>query len=328
MEGECYGDRVMSSARAHPNIALVKYWGKRDPALNLPAVGSISVTLSGMHTETNVAFDPDAAADTFTLDGAGNPAEAQRVSRFLDLVRERASIDTHAHVTSCNNFPTAAGLASSASGFAALALAATRAAGLSLGDAELSALARRGSGSAPRSMFGGFAEMAAGRAADGSDAVAHQLHDESHWPLEIRVAVTTSGRKSVSSTEAMQSSACTSPFYPAWVNGNAADLDEARAAIAARDFERLARVSEASCLRMHAVALSSDPGLLFWNDATVRVIHAVRDARDKGTAVFFTIDAGPQVKVFAEPGVSMRLDDIDGVERVIEAGVGPGAHVL
>jgi diphosphomevalonate decarboxylase len=120
----------------------------------------------------------------------------------------------------------------------------------------------------------------------------------------------------------------TSPFYPAWVAGNGGDLEAARAAIAARDFERLARVAEASCLRMHAVALASDPGLLFWNPATVRIVHAVREARAAGTPAFFTIDAGPQVKVFSEPGTSLELADIEGVERVFEVGVGPGAAIL
>ncbi len=316
------------TARAHPNIALVKYWGKRDPVLNLPAVGSISVTLSDMETETEVTLDPSAEADRFTLDGASAPAEAARVGRFLDRVRERAGIETHACVSSRNNFPTAAGLASSASGFAALTVAATRAAGLALDDRELSVLARLGSGSAPRSLFGGFVEMSAGRSTSGADAVARQLHPPRHWPLTVRVAITASGRKQVGSTEAMQLSERTSPFYGAWVERNAADLDEARAAIAHRDLERLARVTEASCLSMHAVALSSEPGLLFWNGTTVRVIHEVRAARARGLPVFFTIDAGPQVKVFSEAGTSFALEQVHGVEQVIEVGVGPGAEVV
>ena len=204
------------TARAGTNIALVKYWGKRDAALNLPAAGSLSLTLANLGSETTVRF----AGDAGTSDGrdrvlfAGAPAEAKfaaRVQRFLDLVRTRAGLRLPAEVATTNTVPTAAGLASSAAGFAALALAASRAAGLRLSPAELSELSRRGSGSAARSIFGGFAEMSAGTRTDGADAVAHGLLDEQSWDVRLCVAITAEGEKAVGSTAAMDRTALTSP---------------------------------------------------------------------------------------------------------------------
>ena len=195
-----------ATARACANIALVKYWGKRPGPFNLPAAGSLSLTLDALVTTTQVAFDPDLAGDELVLDGASaRPGELARTSEFLDLVRGAAGIATHARVISRNEFPTASGLASSASGFAALALAATRAAGLELPAPELSALARIGSGSAARSIFGGFVEMARGERADGRDAVAAPLglrEDEPPWDLRLVVAITAAGEKAEGSTSA------------------------------------------------------------------------------------------------------------------------------
>jgi diphosphomevalonate decarboxylase len=321
-----------SRARAHTNIALVKYWGKRVAELNLPAVGSISVTLADLFTETSVVFVDDSERDTFELNGEVVCEERPRIERFLDRVRQRAGITAHARVSSSNNFPTAAGLASSASGFAALTLAATRAAGMRLPAAELSVLARLGSGSAPRSLYGGFSRMSAGTRDDGVDAIAQPLFDESHWPLAVLIAIVSSQRKPIGSREAMELSACSSPYYAAWIDGAEADLRTAEAAIAARDIESLAAVAEFNCLKMHAVATTSRPGVLFWSGATVDIIHAVRSARAAGTPAFFTIDAGPQVKVFCEPHHADRLadvlDSVGGVRQVIRTTIGPAAHVL
>ena len=198
---------------------------------------------------------------------------------FLDRVRARAGIATRAEVATENSVPTASGLASSASGFAALALAASRAAGLQLSQSELSELARLGSGSAARSIFGGFVEMARGERADGRDAVASPLalrDDGPPWDLRLVVAITAAGEKAEGSTSAMDRTARTSPFFPAWVASVPADLAEARAAIAAHDLARLGAVAERSALRMHATALAADPAIVYWNGATVAAIHATR----------------------------------------------------
>ena len=318
--------------QAQPNIALVKYWGKRDEVLNLPAVGSLSITLNRLWTRTGVRFVPGQSGDRVRLNGRSDDVAARRVSAFLDLLRQRAGIDWGAEVDSHNNFPTAAGLASSASGFAALALAAACSLGLGLEPKELSALARRGSGSAARSVFGGFVEWAHGQRADGEDSIARPLRGCDHWPLRVVVAVTSTVSKAIGSTQGMRRTAATSPYHRAWIDTQETDLDAARIAIMARDFEALAAVSEHSCLKMHALAMAATPGLLYWNGATLEAIHAIRSLRDNGVPVFFTVDAGPQVKAVCLPeaaeAVAIALGAITGVLDVIECGLGEGAHVL
>lgn len=321
---------MTAAARAHSNIALVKYWGKRDAALNLPAVGSISVTLDALFTDTRVRFDPALGADTCRLDD--EPADSTRISRFLDLVRTRAGIEQRAVVVTHNNFPTGAGLASSASGFAALAVAACAAAGLQLNTRELSLLARQGSGSAARSIFGGYAEMRRGHAADGGDAYAQSLLEADTWPLAVIVAVTHQRAKAVDSPSAMTGTAASSPFYPAWVDGADADLGAMREAIAARDFHALGTLAEHSSLKMHALMLSSRPALIYWNPATLAAIQAIHGLRADGVPVYCTIDAGPQVKALCPPEhsntVAEALAAVPGVESVLPTGLGRGAHLL
>jgi diphosphomevalonate decarboxylase len=322
------------TARAGTNIALVKYWGKRDKILNLPATGSLSLTLDQLGSETCVRFGAlPGGNDRVSLNGA--PADerfTRRVSGFLDLVRARAGVRLPAEVSTTNTVPTAAGLASSASGFAALALAASRAAGLELSPAELSALARRGSGSAARSIFGGFAEMTAGAALDGADAFAHQLLGPEAWDLRLVVALTTRAQKPIGSTEAMERTAATSPYYASWVTSTERDLPEARAAVEGRDLAKLGAVAERSALRMHACALSAEPPIIYWNPTTLAAMRAVLDLRATGTAAYFTIDAGPHVKVLGAaadaPAIEAALRQIPGVESTIIAAPGPAAQVI
>lgn len=321
-----------ASAQAQPNIALIKYWGKRDEALNLPAVGSLSITLDHLRTQTTLRFVPGQRGDRIVLNGKDDVRDAARISRFLDLLRRQRAVDWGAHVVSDNNFPTAAGLASSASGFAALALAAAAALDLPCTPSELSALARRGSGSAARSIFGGFVEWAHGMAADGADSIAHALYPPEHWPLRVVIAITSTSAKAVGSTEGMRRTARTSPFQPVWIDSQKADLEAARQAIHARDFEALAEISEHSCLKMHALAMAARPGLVYWNGATLDALHAVRSLRGQGVPVFFTIDAGPQLKAVCLPDAAARVADtlrsIPGVLEVLECGLGGGARVI
>ena len=241
---------------AHPNIALVKYWGKRDHALNLPAAGSLSLTLGPVRTETTLQWG--AEADSFTLDGVPQgPKETAKIGQFLDLVRGERPELGGAIVTSDNDFPTAAGLASSSSGFAALAVAATAAAGIEIDDPALSVLARRGSGSAARSVFGGVVRMHGGERADGTDAHAEQVFGPDHWDLAMLLAVTVEGPKKVSSRDGMNLTQETSPYFDAWVATVEPAVLQAMDAIDARDFERLAGIAEASALQMHASAIAS-----------------------------------------------------------------------
>lgn len=324
---------MKATATAHPNIALVKYWGKRDDELNLPATGSISLTLEGLSTTTTVDFDDRLDCDVVALDGEpldhGRPY--RRVVAFLDLVRKAAGIDRFARVETANDFPTASGLASSASGFAALATASAAAAGLDWSRPRLSALARRGSGSAARSLFGGFAEMYPGTRSDGRDAHAVEIADADHWQLRCLIALTTGKQKSVGSTPGMQRTRDTSPYFPAWCDTVDGDLRAAREAIEHRDFEQLGTVAERSCLRMHASALSADPGVLYWNGTTVELMHRIRAFRTRGVECFFTIDAGPHVKVFCTVDHLQRLRSMlqkfDGVSKVLCARPGRGARL-
>lgn len=321
-----------ATAIAQPNIALVKYWGKRDAALNLPAAGSLSITLDTLCTRTTLAFDAALTADDVVLNGVHDAAQARKASAFLDLFRARAGVTLRARVESTNNFPTGAGLASSASGFAALAVAADHALGLGLDRPTLSALARRGSGSAARSIFGGFVAMAAGERTDGEDAFATPVLDAAAWPLEVVVAITTRAAKAISSRIGMEASQHTSPYYAAWLKTVPVDLDAARTAIAARDFAHLARVAEASCMAMHAVMLATRPALIYWNGATVECLQCIRALQAEGVGVFFTIDAGPQVKAVCLPAdaprVAAALHDVAGVQQVMRSRLGAGARVV
>ena len=323
---------LQATALAQPNIALVKYWGKRDAALNLPAAGSLSITLDALHTRTRVRFDDALAADDISLNGERDEAQSRKIGAFLDLFRTRTGTTARAHVESGNDFPTGAGLASSASGFAALTVAVDRALGLGLDARELSMLARRGSGSAARSIFGGFVEMAAGARDDGEDAFATPLLDAAAWPLKVVVAITTREKKTISSRVGMDRTRDTSPFYRDWLATVPGDLATARDAVQTRDFEKLGAVSEASCMAMHAVMLATRPALIYWNAATLDCIQCIRTLQAEGTGVFFTIDAGPQVKAVCLPDdatdVAEALRDVAGVQDVLVSGLGEGARIV
>jgi diphosphomevalonate decarboxylase len=318
--------RCAARAVAHSNIALAKYWGKADVARNLTAVPSLSLTLAGLRTITTVAFDRDLGADEGVLGGAplaGKPLT--RVQKLLDRVRALAGTRAFARVESTNDFPTASGLASSASGFAALALAATRAAGLTLSLEEVSALAREASASAARSLFGGFVALEAGAER------AERVCAGDYFPLAMVVAVTTAGEKSTGSTDGMQHTAATSPYYPAWVTDAPRVYARVRAALMARDFEALGVAAEQSALAMHASMLAADPAVIYFSPATLAVMHRVRELRRGGLPAFFTMDAGPHVKVLTLPERTQELEvelaAVPGVTRLIVTGPGPDASV-
>lgn len=321
-------DFTPATAVAHANIALIKYWGKRDKKLNLPAAGSISLTLDALQTETTVAFNHDLSSDYIELNGRIlTENEAGRIIRFLDMLAGPGR--AFASVKSMNNFPTAAGLASSASGFAALTLAAVKALNMHASPEELSRLARRGSGSAARSLFGGFVEMRRGNSDNGQQDYAVPLFDENHWDLRMLIAVTSDKQKETGSTEGMERTAATSPFYKSWVESQARDLDEMRAAIKYKDFEKVGTLTEHSCFKMHGLALSANPALLYWNSVSVEIIHAVKELRKQGTPAYITMDAGPQVKILCQPeavpSIRNTLETIKGIKSILECRPGPAA---
>lgn len=320
-------------ARARSNMALVKYWGKRDDALVLPFTGSLSMTLDALTTETEVIFTGATGADQLWLDGApAQSGEARRATALLDLIRAKQPGLGAAEMHSRNSFPTAGGLASSASGFAALSAAAAWAAGIEVTSEQLSVLARRASGSACRSVFGGFVEWVRGERADGEDSVARPVLPADAWDVAMAIAIVDTGRKEHSSRDAMKQSVLTSPFFGAWVETTQQDLNAARAAVRARDLEALGRIAERSFLKMHATAMTSDPPALFWKGPTLELIERVRKLRSEGIGAWATIDAGPHVAAFcagADVGrVAAALRLIPGVREVVETRPGPGVERL
>lgn len=319
---------MKATAQAQPNIALIKYWGKRDVARNLPAVDSLSITLDALWTRTTVDFDAQLVADEFSLNDQPRPAMLDRVSKCLDSIPGFVGQRPFARVQSKCNFPVAAGLASSASAFAALVVAASSAAGSKLDRQALARLAGQASGSAARSLYGGFVELTAGE-----DAIeVRQLAKPDEWSLRVVVAVTETGPKAVGSGEAMQRSAQTSPFYSHWIEQQAADLCIAREAVVNRDFQGLAAIAEHNCLKMHSVMWASRPPLVYWNSVTMACMQTVRTLQAAGHSVFFTIDAGPQLKAVclpeSEAAVIDALQNTPGVQDIMSGGLGAGAKIM
>ncbi len=315
-----------ATAVAHANIALAKYWGKADEKRNLAAVPSLSLTLDALTTRTEVAFDDSLTEDEVLLDGrSAREKEKKRVVAMLDGVRTLSGSSHRARVTSQNSFPTAAGLASSASGFAALALAATRAAGLALPIHEVSAMARAASVSAARSLYGGFVVLPA-RAEH-----AEPLASGAHFPLSMVVALTRAGEKEVGSTEGMLRTAATSPYYAAWVDAAPHLYERIRRAVLDGDLAMLGPAVEASALAMHASMFAADPPIVYFSPVTLAVMERVRELRAAGLPAFFTMDAGPHVKVLTSPeravDVAAALAAVQGVLQVIQCKPGSDARV-
>jgi diphosphomevalonate decarboxylase len=317
-------------AIAHPNIAFIKYWGNRDEYLRLPANGSISMNLAGLETRTSVTFSSLRLEDSLSING-GPTSEAalHRVSAFLDLVRQKAGINTCAEVTSESNFPLDAGIASSAAAFAALALAATKAAGIELNEAGLSHLARHGSGSACRSIPGGFVEWQMGTS--DVDSYAISIAPPEHWDLADCIAIVSSDPKSTGSTEG-QALAGTSPLQAMRLSDAPRRLEICRNAILQRDFAALAEVVELDSNMLHAVMMTSKPALFYWQPTTLTVMQAVRETRAKGLPVCYTIDAGPNVHVITEAAEAERtallLRSLPGVDEVRTADIGGPARLF
>lgn len=319
-----------ATATAHPNIALAKYWGKRPAETPLPAVPSLSLTLHGMSTTAEVAFSDEFTRDEVHLDGqVAQGAAAERVVAFIDEVRRRAGIKARARVTSKNDFPTAAGLASSASAFAALALAASKAAGLELSPSEVSDLARMGSISAARSVFGGFVELDAGHD-EQEFLAASQLAPANHWDLRMLIAIT-EGKKAESSRAGMERVSETSPYFPAWVGSAPQVMMLARDAVLRKDFQALGEAMEQSAAMMHAVCLAARPALVYLSSGSVAVLHELAQLRKEGTAAYFTADAGPHAKALTLAGdqdrVVERLRSVPGVVEVRVCRPGAGAQL-
>ncbi len=327
----CYTVSMSSAtAQASANIAFIKYWGNRDSALRLPANGSISMNLDGLYTRTTVSFQHSLPYDELIINGreiAGPSLE--RVSCMLDLIRDLAHTDNQAEVVSENNFPSGAGIASSAAAFAALAMAGAKAAGLHLSERDLSRLARRGSGSACRSIPGGFVEWFMG--ADEEDSYAASIAPADHWALADCVAIVSEAHKKTGSTEG-HALATTSPLQAARLADSPRRLELCRRAILDCDFELLAGVVELDSDMMHAVMMTSNPPLHYWMPASLDVMHAVRTLRRAGLLACYTLDAGPNVHVLCPEKdakeVAAQLGALSGVRKVLVAQAGGPARLI
>jgi diphosphomevalonate decarboxylase len=321
---------MKATAQSCANIAFIKYWGRRDHTLRLPLNSSISMNLDRTITTTTIAFDATLTADQVTIEGApATDAAAQRVSAHLDRVRAQAGIATYARVMSRNSFPMGVGIASSASAFAALTAAACAAAGLDLDERAMTILARQGSGSASRSIPAGFVEWHA--AGTSAASYAECIAAPAHWDLRDLIAIVQTEHKKVGSTKG-NALVHTSPFAEARLAAAQAALPVIRGAIMARDLATFGEETEQEALRMHAVAMTSQPSLLYWFPATVAIIQAVRDWRTDGLPAYITIDAGANVHVLcAGPdadAVAARLRALPGVQDVLHNRPGPGTQLV
>lgn len=325
---------MKATATANANIALVKYWGKRDEKLILPTNSSVSMTTDKLNTVTTVEFSKKFSSDKATINGKKISGEGiEKITSHLNLIRKFAGTKLKAKIQSKNNFPTAAGLASSASGFAALTLAATDALGLKLEKKGLSIIARQGSGSASRSILGGFVEWQKGTKKDGSDSFAVQVSGPEHWKEFCMIAtVVSSKEKKVKSRAGMKQTLLTSPMYNGWIKTVQKDLETVKKGILKKDFSAVGKTAEHNCLKMHATMITTNPPIIYWEPATMKVIELVQELRENGTECYFTMDAGPQVKVMCLEKnalkIRKKLNALDGVQETIACSPGKEAGIL
>ena len=321
----------IARARAHSNIAFIKYWGNRDHELRLPANSSLSMNLNDLHTTTSVEWNRVYVRDRLEINGLPASEQAlRRVSNHLDVIRRRLNIQSFARVASRNNFPMGTGIASSASAFAALTLAAVSAVGAEVNERDLSALARMGSGSAARSIPSGFVEWHAGDTHEAS--YAETFVERDHWELVDVIAVVSRRHKHVGSS-AGHREADTSVLHAARVSTVEQRLNALKAALASHDFSAFAQIVEEDSNLMHAVMITSKPPLLYWDPLSLRIMQAVRHWRAAdGLRVCYTLDAGPNVHCICvaddAAAVAGRLKALSADIEILRSGAGPGAHLL
>jgi diphosphomevalonate decarboxylase len=319
-----------TTAVAHSNIALVKYWGKGDEKLRLPVNSSAAIALDNLTTTTTVEFREDLNVDEVELIGEGFEAgEVEKVSKHLDRVREMAKMNLKAKVVSENSFPKAAGMASSASGFAALSVAAASAAGLNLNERELSILARQGSGSASRSVPGGVSVWHAGTSS--ATSYAERIDYPKEWDLHVLLVMAEdTTAKKVGSTEGM-ALAATSPYFKTAVEEAEKDIERLRGAMKKGDWRAFGKVIEDECFRLHMLCMTTTPNILYWRGVTVEVFQKLLKIREQGVIAFFTVDAGQHVHVICQgkdvEEVKKSLSEVAGIKTIIECVIGEGAKI-
>jgi diphosphomevalonate decarboxylase len=322
---------MKKTAKSHSNIALVKYWGKKDAGLRLPRNSSVAIALDEAYTLTTVEFDEKYTQDEVELIGEGfEDDEKEKVSKHLDRVRVLAGITTKAKVISQNNFPKSAGMASSASGFGALSAAAVAASGLNLSERELSVLARNGSGSASRSIPGSVSVWYT--ADKNEDSYAERIDYPKDWKIKVLLVMAedTSAKK-VSTTEAM-ANVMTSPYYEIAVKEAEQNIERLKQAMHEGDWSAFGKVIENECYRLHAICMTQQPNILYWRGITIEVFQTLYRLREEGIEAFFTVDAGPHVHIIVrEQDVKVVKDELaklTGIKKVIECGIGPATQIV
>jgi len=309
---------MKSTAIAPSNIAFTKYWGRKDEKLRLPMNGSISMCLSNLLTTTTVEFSEKLKADDIIINGERREKEALKVSKHLDRIRKLAGISTYAKVVSQNSFPTATGLSSSASGFAALTVAGAKAAGLNLSEKELSILARQGSGSACRSIPGGIVEWLDGDTSDSS--YAKTIFEKDYWNIADVVAVVSEGRKDISTSEAHES-ANSSPFMEVRVKGMKAKNELLKKIIKQKDFQKFGELIESEALELHSIYITQKPSLIYLTPNSLLIVKLCKKWRQEGLPVYFTVNTGQDVHLIVEKKnvkkLEKKLKEIPEVKEII-----------
>jgi len=321
---------MKATAIAPSNIAFIKYWGRKDEALRLPENGSISMNLSDLLTTTTVEFSPSYTHDEISINGQIEPQErAEKIVKHLDRVRALANTQNKAKVVSKNNFPRGTGLSSSASGFAALTVAATKAAGLDLSEKELSILARQGSGSACRSIPDGFVQWFDGDTSE--DSFAQTIFSPDHWDIVDFAVILTEEMKDVSTSEG-QKSARTSPFYELRQKNIQGKIEKIKKAMQEKDFTAFGEITEGEALELHAIMLTSHPSLIYWYPATISIMKAVKKWRKEGLEVYFTMNTGQNIHVLCQKKdadqVEKLLKEIPDVKQTIKNSPTKGALLI
>lgn len=320
---------MKKTARAHTNIALIKYWGKANQELKTPLMSSISMTLDSFYTDTTFNHGDDIKENSFSLNGeVQSLQDSKRVFNYIKRLQDEFGFSDKFQIESINHVPTSAGLASSASAFAALATAFAASYELDLSRQELSRLARLGSGSATRSIYGGFVKWVKG---DDQSSYAIALDEKPDWDLRMLAVELNTNKKAISSGQGM-TLVQNSPFYQSWLDLNQTEVDGLETAIKNKDFTRLGEIAEQSCNEMHAMNLTANPGFTYFEPDTIALIHLIHSLRKDGIECYYTIDAGPNVKIICEERNSKKITSavykLLGNVKIIVAGFGPGAQIL
>ena len=318
------------TARAYTNIALIKYWGKKNKQLKLPYTNSLSLTLDRFYTDTKATIIDSDKDVVYLNNQLLDDTQNKRILNYLETVRNFYSFTEHFQIDSVNHVPTSAGFASSASGFAALAAAINETKQLDLNRRELSILARNGSGSASRSIYGGFVEWQAGH--DNESSFAVPIDETPDIDLALLSVVINKHSKKISSTVGMENSVKSSPFYPNWVTLVSSEIKEIKQAIAQKDLQKIGEISEHNAMSMHALTLSADPSFTYFAPETIRIIQLIQELRRKGLFAYATIDAGPNVKIICTkeslPKVQTYIEQQLSDVTTVVANIGPGIQYI